>query len=291
MSKAAKNNNLEAPQITAATEADKQKIVASNAPPKSVIRDYAESFAVTFIMAFFGMTFIIQAVTVPTGSMQNTINIGDHILVNKFIYSPGPPLPFLPMRDIERGDIVVFKYPGNPNRPEENGKPGYVPYQTNYVKRVIGMPGETIEFRENQVFINGKLLPENRQITDNPGPENDPPIVTREFEPKNPDAKYTVYYDAEGMAEAEKGLLNEAAYYAFGVAGKTMKIPENNYFMMGDNRDNSGDSRVWGFVPRELVVGRPMFIYWSCDYSNDKNKSFTTCLTHPRLNRIGTMVK
>src|SRR5580765_8403366 len=88
-------------------------------PPKSTFREYFESFTVTLIMAIFGMTFIIQAVTVPTGSMQNTILIGDYLLVNKFIFNPGgDPLPFLPMRDIERGDIIVFKYPGNKLHPQ-----------------------------------------------------------------------------------------------------------------------------------------------------------------------------
>src|SRR5215212_5804484 len=111
-------------------------------PPKSVFREYLESFVVTLIMAIFGMTFIIQAVTVPTGSMQNTILIGDYLLVNKFIFNPGgSPLPFLPMREIQRGDIIVFKYPGNKARPEMDSRrnPPLQAYQINYVKRVIGL--------------------------------------------------------------------------------------------------------------------------------------------------------
>lgn len=129
-------------------------------PPKSTAREYFESFVVTLIMAIFGMTFILQAVTVPTGSMQNTILIGDYLLVNKFIFSPGGnSLPFLPQRNIERGDIIVFKYPGfRDNNASRDKERGIVPYQVNYVKRVIGLPGETVEFRDNQVFINGKLL-------------------------------------------------------------------------------------------------------------------------------------
>src|SRR3954453_23793427 len=94
-------------------DADGAAAKKSQAPPRSVWRDYFESLVVTAIMAFFGMTFVVQAVKVPTGSMQNTITIGDHLLVNKFISAPGPPLPFLPMRDIRRGDIIVFKYPGS----------------------------------------------------------------------------------------------------------------------------------------------------------------------------------
>src|SRR3954471_19886415 len=109
-------------------------------PPKSIWREYFESAVVTVIMALFGMTFIVQAVKVPTGSMQNTITIGDHLLVNKFIFAPGTPLPFLPQRDIRRGDIIVFKYPGDPNNKEGDLRPDNIPFKTNYVKRVIGLP-------------------------------------------------------------------------------------------------------------------------------------------------------
>src|SRR5258708_7726739 len=92
-------------------------------PPKTVLREYFESAVVTVIMALFGMTFIVQAVKVPTGSMQNTITIGDHLLVNKFLFAPGPRLPFLPQREIRRGDIIVFKYPGNPKDPSRDQLP------------------------------------------------------------------------------------------------------------------------------------------------------------------------
>src|SRR5438046_10500984 len=107
-------------------------------PPKSVFREYFESLTVTLIMALFGMTFILQAVTVPTGSMQNTILVGDYLLVNKFIFTPGGgSLPFLPQREIDRGDIIVFKYPGNKVHPENDSSRHLIPYPINYVKRVI----------------------------------------------------------------------------------------------------------------------------------------------------------
>src|SRR6188474_3853473 len=141
-------------------------------PPKSLFREYFESFAVTLVMAIFGMTFILQAVTVPTGSMQNTILVGDYLLVNKFIFSPGGgSLPFLPQREIQRGDIIVFKYPGNKVHPEMDRSRNLIPFQINYVKRVIGLPGETVEFRDNNVYINGQLLPEHRMIGDAPDNE------------------------------------------------------------------------------------------------------------------------
>src|SRR5437868_925276 len=145
----------EEPNITTVDEKPR-----SVGPPKSTLREYFESFVVTLVMAIFGMTFILQAVTVPTGSMQNTILVGDYLLVNKFIFTPGGGggLPFLPQREIQRGDIIVFKYPGNKVHPENDRRrnPPIIPYQINYVKRVIGLPGETVEFRDNQVFVNGK---------------------------------------------------------------------------------------------------------------------------------------
>lgn len=259
-------------------------------PPKSTAREYFESFVVTLVMAIFGMTFILQAVTVPTGSMQNTILIGDYLLVNKFVFAPsGNPLPFLPQRDVQRGDIIVFKYPGNRVHPENDRRrnPPTVPYQINYVKRVIGLPGETVEFRNNQVFINGQLLPEHRIIGEG---EGEAALETREFEDGPADAKYSVYYDEDKIKYVQNGGNLPRSGMEFAVPGKPMIVPENQFFVMGDSRDNSEDSRFWGFVPRELIVGRAMFVYWSCDRAAS-NGNFFGCLTHPRFDRIGKMIK
>jgi len=262
-------------------------------PPKSVFREYLESFTVTLIMAIFGMTFILQAVTVPTGSMQNTILVGDYLLVNKFIFSPGGnPLPFLPMRDIDRGDIIVFKYPGNnvlpDSHPSSDRSRRLKQYQINYVKRVIGLPGETVEFRNNRVYINGELLPEHRMMGD--AEDNVSALETREFEDRDPNAKWTVYYSERTTASVQAGIPLPTASYNFGVAGKPMRVPEDHFFVMGDSRDQSDDGRGWGFVPRELVIGRAMFVYWSCDRSAS-NGNMIGCITHPRLNRIFKFVK
>jgi signal peptidase I len=271
------------------TEAKAEQEPKPVGPPKSAFREYFESFTVTLIMAIFGMTFILQAVTVPTGSMQNTILIGDYLLVNKFIFNPGGnPLPFLPMREIERGDIIVFKYPGNSVKPETDASRGLVKYQINYVKRVIALPGETVEFRNNQVFINGQLLAEHRVIGD---PEaKDAALATREFEPRKPEDKWDVYYSEDTMMPVLSGQKLSTRLLNFGVEGKPMRVPENHFFCMGDSRDESDDSRGWGFVPRELIIGRAMFVYWSCDRAAS-NGSFFGCLSHPRLNRIGKFVE
>ncbi len=270
----------------------KEKVEAKKplGPPKSVAREYFESFVVTLIMAIFGMTFIVQAVTVPTGSMQNTILIGDYLLVNKFIFTPGGnPLPFLPQRDIERGDIIVFKYPGNKLHPKADSSRGIVPYQINYVKRVIGLPGETVEFKNNQVFINGQLLPEHRIVGD--ADSQEAALETTEIEPRQGNEKYSVYYSEDTMNVVQSGKnLPVRPDAEFGVPGKTLVVPENQYFVMGDSRDNSEDSRFWGFVPRGVIIGRAMFVYWSCDRAASSG-SMLGCLTHPRLDRIGKMIR
>ena len=270
-------------ETAAAAEENKPK-----GPPKSIFREYLESLTVTLIMALFGMTFILQAVTVPTGSMQNTILIGDYLIVNKFIFNPGGnPLPLLPMRDIERGDIIVFKYPGNAADPDSDRVNGYTKYQLNYVKRVIGLPGETIEFRDNNVYVNGNLLPEHRVIGNNV--KKDGALETKELEGREAGDKWDVYYNERTTKATQAGIRLPNSHYNFAVAGKPMVVPENSFFVMGDARDDSDDGRGWGFVPRELIIGRAMFVYWSCDRgASDK---WYGCLTHPRLDRIGKFVK
>ncbi|MCS6885728.1 MAG: signal peptidase I [Acidobacteriota bacterium] len=255
---------------------------------KSWIREYFESAVITVIMALFGMTFVVQAVKVPTGSMLNTILIGDHLLVNKFIFGmDGLGLSqILPQRPIRRGDIIVFKYPKDPN--------------TNYVKRVIGLPGETIEIKGHKVFINGNELPENRFAAEvhlgaQSLPDTNAPLDVTSVE-TTPQATYNVYYSSQTLSseeDEEEPLLSGQLY---GVK-EPFKIPQGHYFVMGDNRENSQDSRYWGSVPRENVVGRALFVYWSLDTSRDENGNNSSgnfivdFITRTRWKRMGTLIR
>jgi len=235
----------EYPEIAPAPESPEPEIPQSEPAvslpkPKSAIRDYFEQALVTVVMALFLMTFIAQAVQVPTGSMQNNIHIGDHLFVNKFVFGePTSVLKWvLPQREIRRGDIIVFKYP--------------LDAKTNYVKRVIGLPGDKVQVRGRSVFINDKELPEQRVKIKLMG--NDYSAHPElEVEPAPPGANYRVYYD-DREHDFESG--------EYGVH-EPVTVPEGNYFAMGDNRDNSQDSRYWGFVPRSNIIGRALYVYWA----------------------------
>jgi signal peptidase I len=262
--------------------------VKPKGPPKTVWREYFESAVVTVIMALFGMTFIVQAVKVPTGSMQNTITIGDHLLVNKFIFAPGATLPFLPQREIHRGDIIVFKYPGNPYDPKRDDRPDNRPILTNYVKRVIGLPGDRISLDGRNVVVNGEVLPEHR--IDAIDHNRKDPLEIINTPPRKSNEKYDVYYHPGNEDD-------DVVYDVFAKAGngKEVTVPPNMYFVMGDNRDNSEDSRYWGFVPRDLVIGRAMFVYWSYDESAPSSGGglgyIIDFFKNTRWSRTGTLVR
>src|SRR5258708_3195792 len=258
-------------------------------PPKTVFREYFESAVVTVIMALFGMTFIVQAVKVPTASMENTITVGDHLLVNKFVFGPGPHFPLLPQREIRRGDIIVFKYPGNPFNKERDQQEDNIPYKVNYVKRVIGLPGDLVEVRGLHVYINGQQLPEHLIVVAD-DTNDKAPLEIKEDTPRQGNEPYDVYYNTRSAVPGRAGQdLRAGPDFHYAVNGKPFRVPDNSYFVMGDDRDNSLDSRAWGFVPRDLIIGRAMFVYWSFDETKDFGP--TNFFTETRWSRTGTMVR
>ena len=262
--------------------------VPPKGPRKTVFREYFESAVVTVIMALFGMTFIVQAVKVPTGSMQNTITIGDHLLVNKFIFAPGASLPFLPQREIRHGDIIVFKYPGNRYDPTRDQRADNKPIVTNYVKRVIGLPGDRIRIDGHNVIVNDKVVPEHRveAIEYN---AKAPLRIVNSIEQK-PEERYDVYYRPDSNEDS-----SDYDVFRFEGDGREITVPDGRYFVMGDNRNNSEDSRYWGFVPRDLVIGRAMFVYWSYDESAPVDESLIgpiiNFFKNTRWSRTGTLVR
>ncbi|MGB8509785.1 MAG: signal peptidase I [Pyrinomonadaceae bacterium] len=255
---------------------------------RSLWREYFESAVVVLVMGFFFTTFVAQAAEVPSASMENTIYVGDHFFINKFIFAPGPHIPLLPQRDIRRGDIVVFKYPSDIDTSET-----IVKYQTLFIKRVIGLPGETIEIRGADVLINGKLLPEHRVTTLDSQLGNDKAELRKLIESPRGDEPYAVYYTPGTLSRTRNGDTSAPPTAIFGV-NKSFRVPDNEYFMMGDNRDNSEDSRFWGTVPRDLIVGRAVFVFWSYDKSapdNDGPLGFiVNFFKNTRWRRTGTLI-
>ena len=173
------------------------------------------------IFVNFARIFVFQAFKIPTGSMEDNLKIGDHIIVNKFIYGPNSLGPLLPIREIRRGDVIVFRYPIQPD--------------TDFVKRVIALPGETIEIRDKVVAIDGKAIEEPYVLFDDemifPAAKPGQPPLPEPWRSRDQFGPYTV--------------------------------PPGQYFAMGDNRDRSHDSRYWGPVPGAMIKGRAFMVYWS----------------------------
>ncbi|MBP1753425.1 MAG: signal peptidase Serine peptidase, family [Geobacteraceae bacterium] len=221
-------NNRQHSEI--ATDAERKS--AAPATKKHIIREYAESIIIAVILALIIRTFVVQAFKIPSASMEDTMLIGDHLLVNKFVY--GLKIPFtdkrvLKIRDPNRGDVIVFEYPEDPSK--------------DFIKRVVGMPGDVVQVINKKVYVNGMLY-------------------------QNP---HEVHKEPDTIPEAQ----NPRDYT------KPVKVPENSYFVMGDNRDRSYDSRFWGFVKNDKIRGLAFIKYWSWD--REKNSV--------RWSRIGRWIE
>lgn len=213
------------------TKEDMDKRKGTTVKSKSQIREWIESIAIALVLALFIRTFVVQAFKIPSGSMEPTLLIGDHLLVNKFLY--GTTIPFtdlniLPIREPERGDVIVFIYPVDPTK--------------DFIKRVVGLPGDKVEVIEKKVYINDK-------------PVEDP---------------YAHFADNMIIPKGREPRDN------FG----PVIVPQESFFVMGDNRDRSYDSRFWGFVKKSEIKGKAFIIYWS--WNSDRFL--------PRLTRIANLI-
>jgi signal peptidase I len=198
---------------------------------KGLIREYAESIAIAVLLALVIRTYLVQAFKIPSGSMEDTLAIGDHLLVSKFIY--GTRIPFidhrvLKIRDPRQGDVIVFEYPEDPSK--------------DFIKRVIGVPGDVVEGKEKKVYVNGKPYENPHEV------HKEKDIIPKEMNPRD----------------------------TFG----PVTVPADSYFVMGDNRDRSYDSRFWKFVKRDQIKGLAFIKYWSWDRDT----------LRPRLGNIGKLI-
>ncbi|GLI33189.1 signal peptidase I [Desulforhabdus amnigena] len=206
---------------------------------KSLLREYAEAIIIAVLLALVIRAFVVQAFKIPSGSMKNTLLVGDHILVNKFVYGIKLPIlnkELLHFRDPERKDIVVFRYPVDPSK--------------DFIKRVIGLPGDTVRIQDKKVYVNDQLLVEPYVV------HSDPRILPASVSPR------------DNM--------------------DSILIPPHSLFVMGDNRDESFDSRFWKFVDMDELKGEAFIIYWS--WNGDGKLTWNPTESYIRWNRIGNLL-
>jgi signal peptidase I len=230
---------------------------------KSSARQYAESIGLALGVALLLRAFVVEAFQIPSGSMLPTLEVGDHIFVSKFAYAVGIPFTNAKLARLDtpkRGDVIVFKYP-----PDQN---------VDYIKRVVGLPGETIEVRRNEVFIDGKPMP-REFIGTECSTDDGEAAEGREGGLRHPcetwlehlgQVRHFVHQDPR-LPPSNFPALSEQPESARAKSPAPVEIPAGSYFVMGDNRDNSRDSRFWGFVPYDLIKGRALIVWWSRDPS------------------------
>ncbi len=237
---------------------------------KNIIREYAEAIAVAFVAAMILRMLLVQAFRIPTGSMKDTLLIGDFLLVNKFIYGVRTPdrIPLINVnlphyrlpafKKPRRGDIIVFKYP--------------MDTKLDYIKRCVALSGQTVELRQGELFVDGKSEGKSEFIRRTYDPEEGQYVNYQRITMEN-GKKYTIrHYDSYRSNNENFGPV---------------RVPDGHYFMMGDNRDNSADSRVWGFLPKDNIVGEALIIYWSWD----KHVPLYRIFSKIRFTRIGDLIR
>jgi len=232
---------------TPATTPAAKPATAKPEPPRGTIAEWT----ITILLLLFGTTTLVQAFVIPTGSMEDTLLIGDHLLVDKLAYAPAGKFSkyILPYENPKDGDIIVFRYP--------------VDISQTFVKRVVGSPGDHLKIIDQQVYRNGKKLVEPYVVHKNPYPDS--------FRDNFPNSEPNLML----MDRAREMLANN-------VVNGEVVVPPESYFAMGDNRDNSLDSRYWGFVPRGNIIGKPLIIYWSYNASTESlaSSNVDTLLHH-----------
>jgi signal peptidase I len=211
-------------------------------------RGFIAEWTVTIILLLFGTTTLVQAFVIPTGSMEDTLLVGDHLLVDKLAFAPGGSVTknLLPYSDVHRGDIIVFRYP--------------IDIKQTFVKRVMGVAGDKIRLENKRVFLNGHELKEPYVVH-----KLDYIDSYRDNFPADPNTM--IYPPAQVMLEQN-------------VQHGEVIVPKGYFFAMGDNRDQSLDSRYWGFVPRENIIGKPLIIYWSYDASTEELSNPAVTISH-----------
>lgn len=225
----------------------------------AVLYEWAKSFMIAVVLFLFIRAFLVEAFKIPSGSMERTLLVGDFLLVNKLVY--GAEVPFsgqhLPaVREPQRGDVIVFQWPKEPSK--------------NFVKRLVGLPGDTLAMRDGVLILNNAAQAEPYVTRTEPG-----------FDPSDEEFRWQRNYLVR-TAEAQTG------YHPSRNNWGPLVVPEGSYFVLGDNRDNSLDSRYWGFVPDSLVRGQPMMVYYS--YAPDTTRSLTW-LSKVRWQRLGERIR